>query len=160
MAGSIPIPTDRLSATPPIHRLAEALRAETVDSVSLCGDRIDVRIDGTTKLRPGGDSWMFNLWTGGYFIVADEGAAIAVKFQLRTDRAALALIAGMIMLAIVGLAMAIPALVFAPSIFVMLVILSVLWTRYISLPRWVRRVLTSSQLPAPKRLCKLSEGAG
>lgn len=160
MAGSITIPKHRLSSTPPIQRLADALRAETVDDVSLSGDRIDICIDGTIKLRPGGDSWMFNLWTSGRFAVADEGAAMAVKFQLRTDGALLALIAGMITLAIVGLVMAIPGLVFAPSIFVMLVILSVLWTRYISLPRWIRRVLTSAELPAPKRLRKLSEGAG
>jgi hypothetical protein len=152
MIGTVSIPRDQLAVVDVGERLAEALCSQTIEKVGLSGTRIEIEIDHKTKLRPGGDLWLFRLWTKGHFEVFGGGDKVSVTFDLRTHYSL-----PWTILILEGSALAfwwrgVPQLGFLLSLFVMLVILSVLWTRYRALPLWLRRVLTSSVLPPPRKL--------
>ncbi|MGE0776339.1 MAG: hypothetical protein AB7L36_15065 [Sphingomonadaceae bacterium] len=160
MCGAVTIPSERLAIVGSIERLAEALRLETIDHVQVSSDMIDIRIDPANRLRPGGDGWMFNVWDHGQFQLIERDASTVVRFTLRTSWAIPTLLLGVVLVILAAWWMLMPPLVISLSLFVWAVVLSVLWTRYISFPRWLRRVLTSSTLTSPRRLKEMSSGSG
>lgn len=151
MTGAVTIRSSDLAPVNPILRLVEALRSETVDFISVENSRISIKIDTLKQVRPGGDKWLFLIWEQGQFEVIDRGNTVCVRFELRVDEAA-------ILLPLVFLVVALFCWVAASPVafiffgFVAIVITCILWIRYVSLPRWLRRVLTSPDLPTPKRL--------
>jgi hypothetical protein len=158
MCGTVTIRRDRLVPGSSVSRLAEALQAETIDSVLISQQTVEIKIDRANRLRPGGDRWMFNLWDQGNFRLLEQEATVAVRFTLRTSWALPLLVIGMLLLTLVGWWMQEPGLVIPVSAFVILVILSILWLRYFSFPRWLQRVLTNPSLPPTRRLRELSSG--
>lgn len=152
MRGALTVRKSHVATEPAVELLAKALRLETVDHVLVNSDRIDFTIDQRVMLRPDGVSWLFGWWNSGYLAIDERVETITIEFQMRVTSFAIMIWAGMALTSVLIWRFGDPRANVIFAGFCVIVAISLIWDRYITFPRWVRRVLTDPHPYAPKPL--------